>query len=1085
MPKVIGSGSRKVDAQQRPQSVSTPSPETPQSGAWTPKERTDRKPSAIAVDASRLMPVKPLVRLDPFTALEAVKDGAVSIDIPLRPGSYKLNNVSFTVAPGTVARVYAEVRDGEVVAARNAKGKPTGGGTRVEVTPPLDLPGWITGEGLYVKKGKGAQVALNADLGGFVDLRLRSSGAKLTDVLKALAEPAKPKTEDAGKGNGLRGPKLLDQVLDVQGASFRGEVSFAQGPLEAGSMRLDLAEGTRLSVSGNLKKAELSGQVAVAGLAIDQEGLAASLGKGSAKLQVSYAAGADGALKISAKATELSARVERLETSKPRFAGDTDPDRLSLGASELRGGTIELESTQAPSASGKPATSSTARVELEANGTLVASKLTVKDSRDDAELRLVGGQYSGKLRLSPEGNQFDLKLDRTAVEVRDLQAWSKDATLSLKQARAEGNVRLRTDGRDRSFELEADAHSIDVKIDDLRGKSEGTSVDLGSSRVTGSGKLRLGKEGAFVEGGLRLQAKIDDLKTGSKARSIDVAAGSSADLRVAKLGVSASQGLSLDARGKLDVKLDRAFLSGDGVDAATTGRLRGEVSMKIDGKGAALELDDAKISANATLRKGNLEGPAGTPSTQKLTGPTVLSPKLVESSTPAQLVGVGPLSTPSKLDPLAVARRLKSGQIELELPIEGRVGKGPFLSVDFPPGTMVRLTAEVADGALVKGKLKVAVSQPGDAIAWVKLEGAYLDEDRTLRVRLSGAPDFAVPGMEKLPVDFSDFIDRIDKDSVRAAAGGVSKEESAERRKSLRLEVRNAEFLEGLIPLPGIELKTTAGTRVSISHSEKELTIRGPVAFSSLALDQKNFALGAGSGTAKLELRSSNTAETRTFDLQLRDLSMDTRYAVQRRANGDYLQLAQGRVEGGSLSMQLAKGQDGVPSKTVLELPRFEGEIAGGRVTVPDKDGTATAEFGRARVKGSVMVRPDEIQLHAQVERVEIGIKDLAMDSAKTSVDLEEGRAVTSGTIDFATGQGLSVTAEAQAFELDANSLNAGGGALSAITGPTRVRGSGKVQLKSDGELSINGKIELDSQVKTLKLSHLAVSKSKKTFAGS
>ncbi len=154
---------------------------------------------AVLASVKALAPMG-VTGVDPLQALDGVKDGTATITIPLQPGHYKAAGHGFDVKPGTVVHVQVEVKDGRIVPARDADGRPTGRGTQIEVDPPLNLLLWVKGKGAYVQDAGGAQEAFKADVGGWFRSGSSppfNSSRKLSDVVRQFSST--PASDDAAR----------------------------------------------------------------------------------------------------------------------------------------------------------------------------------------------------------------------------------------------------------------------------------------------------------------------------------------------------------------------------------------------------------------------------------------------------------------------------------------------------------------------------------------------------------------------------------------------------------------------------------------------------------------------------------------------------------------------------------------------------------------------------------------------------------------------------------------------------------------------------------------------------------------------
>jgi hypothetical protein len=532
--------------------------------------------------------------------LDSVKDAKVDVEIPLKAGTYRVQGHKVTVPPGAKMRVQMEVQDGRLVPSRDTRGNDTGRGTKVELDPPLDLPAWVTGKGAYVEdKGKG-QGQVKADIGGWFDQNVgKKTDLGLGSVVKAFSDGSAAKPADKKE----KSPFPADMVEFDKMKFTAGDVTFKGGAMHAGSVKLDLAEGNKLSIQGDGKNATVRGDVKVNSLGVNQDGFSMKSGPGTATLEARYSRAPDGTASVKASVSSLHATLEGAEATKPRFPGDTDPDRISLGQTVVRNGSLEV-GVKMRQQDGKVAGSlvdSQTRVHMDGAGTLKEAKLTVKDARDDAQVRLNGGRFQGTLDIGPGGSKMDLSVKNTQVDLRDLQAQDQRGALDVHHASAQGDARVQVNTADQSYDVQVAGKNIDVRVDDFRGSFPGTQVDLASSSLSGSGNLRVSNQGGVeVAGNLKVKGGFDDLKVadGKGGNLVDVAPGSTFDATVKSFRAGTSQGLAMDASGKVDLGLEGYRADLPGMSASGNARVAGTADLKVGEGSVSLTNADAKVSVN-------------------------------------------------------------------------------------------------------------------------------------------------------------------------------------------------------------------------------------------------------------------------------------------------------------------------------------------------------------------------------------------------------------------------------------------------------------------------------------------------------
>lgn len=1152
--------------------------------------------ASAAIDSMRQLAPMGVTSVDPLQLLDGVKDGRATLAIPLQPGRYKVRGVGYDVQPGTVARVQVDVKDGRIMPAVDASGRPTGRGTSVQIDPPLDLPLWVTGNGAYVQDGGGAQAAFKADLGGFFDVRIRElQSTKLSDVVRALGA-ANP---DGRMGNFPRGMLRTDQVR------FDAQVSMKDNVVNAGAARIDLAPGTNVRLSGTSRRASLDAQVNIDRATLRQGGTDVRLGPGSAHLTADYSTAPDGTMQLTTDVSNVNARIERATLERPRRRGDTDPDRLELGNATISNGSFRMDATlQSQRGSAVPQlTSSNVRLRGETEGALMGAKISVRDAQDDAQLQLGPGRFKGTLDVTPEGTKVDGSISNTVVDVRDLQTQNRNARLGIHSGRFEGDLEIRSDSTGAGeFDLQMQARKVDVRIDGYQGSANNV-VDFKRIDMSGAGTININnRTGTEITGDMRVRGEVNDLQVG---RQLDLAQGSVIDGRATHFHAGGDRGFELKAQANVDAAVERFDVTAAGMTANGAGRIRGDAQLEIangevdlvvrrgradvrleDGKignpdaalaldvaagsNARLNLEEARFGrttsgalsgsvrldrgsvVDATLDQGHVtvggrrvelepggsarftfesleaRSGGGLPalkgslsletglSTGDLTGldvggmqvaqagavrgrvkldvpnvsltpdgrvtyqnanvaldarigdlrpgaaraaPTgarpagVLSEQQVRSTSAAAIAGGTTAGRPTSYDPLDAARRVQNGTVELEVPVEGRVGEGYLGSADFPRGTKLKLQLEVRNGRIVPSETRAQFSKPGDAAGWVQARGAYFDAQNNLRLDLAGWRDKVL--MERLPTDVDSLITRFQE-----RGPGPSGNLDAFKFEQARVNIQNATFKPGKMNVPGGWIDVGANTRLSVQGTMNAARLTGKVELNGVDIAQGGVALKGSRGSADLDIAWRGGVATTT----LNRLSLDTEYAVQKRSNGDYLELSRGRVENGRLTMEVpfhARAlQAGRPANASLDIERFSGTVEGARLSTTVNGKRTQVELGRAQVEGEVHIDPDSIEVKGTVRNADVLARGLSASGAAGSADVESARMVGSGRVDFSTQRGLEL--EADVSSMDVKARGRGGG---AEANRTRITGAGQVAWSSARGLSLEGELHVEAEL--------------------
>jgi hypothetical protein len=231
-------------------------------------------------------------------------------------------------------------------------------------------------------------------------------------------------------------------------------------------------------------------------------------------------------------------------------------------------------------------------------------------------------------------------------------------------------------------------------------------------------------------------------------------------------------------------------------------------------------------------------------------------------------------------------------------------------------------------------------------------------------------------------------------------------------------------------------------------------------------------ALKGGEGTADLKVEYQRDGRTATVTTELRNVALKTEYAVHKRENGDYIQLAQGQLDGATVSSSVQLGLDarGLPTSfkpgdVQLSVPRFRGEVAGARVTVPDGDGTAQVELGRSKIDGEVKVDRGQIKVKANVEQLDVALRDFQARQQGVAMNLKAARLAGKGSVEFSSQGGLAMKAEGVRYDVLVDKASGSGGGARVAASNTHIQGQGRMTLSASGELAIEGDLHVQTTV--------------------
>ncbi len=605
MPSVRRSSSPVAPSPAQPQNpppVATDTELAPTGWNARHKESTVAQTTASATSAAAAF--KPtLGPIAPAPMLKALGDGTATIDVPLRPGDYQVKGVPFTVKPGTVVHLNVQVKNGELVPVGHGQL-----GTGAKFDPPLDLPAWVTGQGVELT-GDEAQQKLHVELGGMFDFNLKAM--KLGDLVSS----GDARAVSTGKSGALS--ELAGQMLDLSKVKVDAKVTLRETTLDLGGAKVQVDPSTTFSVKGDGQHATVSGHVQLDGFSLNQGGIdLSSKGGGHAELTASLDRVATG-YQMDSHLSGLQLSLDKLTSSHPSAVVPGKMDQVSLGAMELHDGTLDVSTRVGMN--GLTSTGFSAPVvnlAFKASGSIESAQLTVKDARDSATASL-RGHFEGSVHLGPGAVKFDGKLSQAHVDVRDLQQTVQGNALSIERMVADGEVRFsNTPGQ---LVMDGEVKNFDLVVDDFKGGAGTMKADLGRTSVTGNGSFHVGADGLRASGQLRGEATIDSasFSAGKHQTKGDATLGSSTvsgDVTRLQLGKGAPdlrvENVTADVdvqRATLDV--GQANLRGGGHVKGTGTVTLNASGFSLDGKGqVSMQLDDGRVHSSTvdlSLAKGS------------------------------------------------------------------------------------------------------------------------------------------------------------------------------------------------------------------------------------------------------------------------------------------------------------------------------------------------------------------------------------------------------------------------------------------------------------------------------------------------
>lgn len=486
------------------------------------------------------------------------------------------------------------------------------------------------------------------------------------------------------------------------------------------------------------------------------------------------------------------------------------------------------------------------------------------------------------------------------------------------------------------------------------------------------------------------------------------------------------------------------------------------------------------------------KGPQARPS------PAVAAPVVA----PAAAIAVakpGPVVKPTD-----VLRLVKNGDLELEVPVRPvELFKGRVVA---EKNTVVRMSLRVKDGNIDFANSKLKFDPELKGPMGVPMPGVSMTSDGRIAVELEWMPDLMIGNRSSSRL--SDFVDAVTSGKelpVKALGvqlGGIGGEDEKDARPPVnqpdlavahpearqpeksnltrltdkidfnqtRIRMHNVQFMDGAVPLgEGGRVRLTPDSRVGLEGTLANLSLTGKVGVAELQLDAHGTKIEGGRGTGELSVSWKTDANLNgTVEAALTNLTLQAETAISRRPNGDFIDLAKGRMQNASLTLSQAvsAGRPVGTPKPVLSIERFEGVINGGQISVPDGNGVAQIVLGKSAVKGRVEASADrvfvsgDVDLNARVTGLDV-TGDLGLTVSKLDVT---GKA----RITYDSAQGLTVDGPVRAqATIDGSSGALGKSTLNVSTNQVRV-GLG-------GELSVRGRAAVDVELKDVQMGRKGV----------
>lgn len=1070
---------------------------------WTPTSPTQTRAAEAATPAAN-----PVSATANASVLSAISDGTATLKIPLRPGKYSLNGIDFSIEPpGATAQVKVQVKNGELVSNSGDNH-----GTELTIEPPLSLPLWLTGKGARLT-GSGAQQEVQLKLGGFFDVNLNAR--KLSDVLAGT-----PSATKGGKNQSAEAQSVAERLLDLSAVQVNAEVEMRPGPLEVGGAKVLVRPGTLFSIEGDGQKTSVKGDVRVDRLSFEQPDFRfASSGQADAKLDMELEKTATGHT-LQSRITVPNLSVDYLATSRVSTAAPGAVDKVTLGPTEIRNAQFQLTSQVQLRGLQQPSfTPPTIDAWFLAKGAIKDSEVFLSHPVQPGKVK-VSGNLDGAVYFNPaQGFNIEGELSSANIDVKNLTREVDGKKFTIDRVDAQGNFKVAL-GAD-TLSLEGDAKYIDVLMSDFQKQGTQLRLDMGKTHIAGAGHLSVGPEGLKTKGDFpHSTAIIEHASYKQESGKTTTIGHSEFSGTVTKLDFTGENPVLEFVNLETSLKVDNLAVEAKGATAQVRGRLTGsatEVVLNDKGfslsggqleththltshiphnliPGVQLHSSKTEISGkstvklnNASVREGELsfdsaqatlEAKAGThtPVTSQPQAIELLSADSVKGATAAQLAGVPPAAAPAG-SPVDALRLLRDGTVEVEIPLKGAVsGLGvDWLKLD---GAKMRVALVVKDGRIVASETKALIDEGvrlfgGATVGGASITGAHLSDEHRLHldVRALGVTG-SIPTM-KLPATMDKLAELVGSQTSRGN-GSLGQYFDISQ---ARIDISNATFKEGKLPLPGGFVDIADGSKLSFHGTPLKGELTGSIGIGpgGVQLDQERLALQGAEGKATIQIAFRREGDKAIVDTTLGNLSGKIDYLLTKNAKGDYLSLGEGQISGASMNFtaQMPVGESGLPavsgvkvSDVAINVQKFSGDLKGARATT---NKGAVVELGPSHVDGHLELTPaDELLLMAKVSQLDAHVRDVTVKDGSRQLQVTEGRfSGRKGEIRIAPNDVLVLDAENLSWDLHGRiaELTRAKGPLR--NGDVRISGNGKLAFQSaTGALQVQGTLRAEGDLR-------------------
>lgn|GEM_PF-5490212 len=450
------------------------------------------------------------------------------------------------------------------------------------------------------------------------------------------------------------------------------------------------------------------------------------------------------------------------------------------------------------------------------------------------------------------------------------------------------------------------------------------------------------------------------------------------------------------------------------------------------------------------------------------------------------VTGASPLAN-TGVGPAQVLGGIRSGDLSISVPMKA----GELASMDVGPGTSARMSLSVKDGVIDFAKSCMVFEPPLRGPLGTRVYEVKMREDGRAEVDIPGLPN-AIIG-NPAPAKLSGFIESIQSATsipVRVLGirvgdlrgGGGSGGPPPMDLGATRISATNVTFQDDAVPLGNAgRIRFGADSRLELSGTLKDLSLKGHVSAADMDLAAGGTRLKGAHGTADFDARwvatgalgANGLPSSGTLAAKLTNVSLGAESAVSRRPNGDFIELAQGQVSGGSITITQAirNGAPLGPADADLSFSQFDGMVTRAQLTIPDGTGTAQLALKDSKLKGSVAINNDQVRFAGDIALDGVLTDfDAAPGAGGQSAHVDSAAVKGSGRVDFDTLAGMKLAGRAT-VDVAATGVDVGQRGLSLRDSSAKVSGTADVTLDAQGLTLGNGDLRLSASARDGKVS--------------